>query len=63
MRIICDHCGGAISGKVQRMAENLNFHPDCLAELVRVTEQESTAVSWRSQEAPASRWVESEKRN
>ena len=56
MRLICDHCGGPISGRVQRMPESLNFHPDCLAEVVNGGEQESAAVSWQSQEAPVTGW-------
>lgn len=45
MRIICDHCGGGISGRVQRVAENLNFHPECLGELFEGPQPETTAIT------------------
>ena len=51
MRIICDHCSRPISGTVKRLAGNFNLHPDCLAYLGKQTRCQSTAVSWRSQEA------------
>jgi hypothetical protein len=63
MRIICDHCGRPCSGAVKRTPENLNFHPECLAELVKGIEHESTSVSWQSPEVSASTWVEGERRN
>lgn len=43
MRIICDYCGGGISGRVQRVADNLNFHPECLGEVIQG--QDTTAIT------------------
>jgi hypothetical protein len=51
MRIICDHCSRPISGTVKRLAGNFNLHPDCLTYLGKQTRCQSTAISWRSQEA------------
>jgi hypothetical protein len=38
------------------MAGNLNFHPDCLAEVVEGTKQESTAAE--NQQGSVSGWVD-----
>jgi len=61
MRIICDHCGHSISGKVQRMTENLNFHPECLNELVRTTQPELKPITESYQRSPR-RWLEKNQR-
>jgi hypothetical protein len=58
MRIICDHCSRPISGTVKRLAGNFNLHPDCLTYLGKQTRRQSTAVSWRSQEASMGTLVE-----
>ena len=51
MRIICDHCSRPISGTVKKLAGNFNFHPDCLAELVKeAPKPESTDGSFRGPE-------------
>ena len=51
MRIICDHCSRPISGTVKKLTGNFNFHPDCLAELVKeAPKPESTDASLRNPE-------------
>jgi hypothetical protein len=56
MRIMCDHCSRPISGTVKRIAGNLNFHPDCLAELVEEgTKPESTDGAFLGRENHAVR--------
>jgi hypothetical protein len=54
MLIICDNCSRPISGTVKRVAGNFNLHPDCLAQLGRQGNHESTAVLRRSQEPSVS---------
>ncbi|HKZ81534.1 MAG TPA: hypothetical protein VJ124_24920 [Pyrinomonadaceae bacterium] len=62
MRIICDHCGNPIAGRVQRIPGNLNFHPDCLAEAVEGTRQEANGASWENQQRSASGHVDTDSR-
>lgn len=54
MRIICDHCDHPITGTVKVLAGNFNLHPDCMTELGKGTNQNSTAVSWQCQESSVS---------
>lgn len=61
MRIICDHCGHPISGRVQKMAGNLNFHPDCLTEVVRGTQPQLTPIS-ENYQSSAKRWTDRDRR-
>lgn len=58
MRIICDHCGDPIVGRVLRVPGNLNFHPDCLSEAVEGTRVEANVASWENQQQSASGRVE-----
>jgi len=51
MRIICDHCSRPMSGTVTRVAGNFNLHPDCLAQLAKQSNHESTAIAGRSRES------------
>jgi len=62
MRIICDHCGNPIAGRVQRIPGNLNFHPDCLAEAVEGSKQELNGGSWENQQCSVSSRVDNESR-
>ena len=58
MRIICDHCSNPVSGTVKRTPGNLNFHPECLAQLANELKPELTAVSWRSGDSSVSMLLE-----
>ena len=60
MRIICDHCGDPIAGRVQRIPGNLNFHPDCLTEAVEGTNLEANLPSWENQQHSVSSRVDNE---
>ena len=58
MRIICDHCSNPVSGTVKKSPGNLNFHPECLAQLTKESKPELTAVSWRSGDSSVSMLLE-----
>ena len=58
MRIICDECGHPVSGTVKRVPGNLNLHPECLARLGKESNNEVTAVSWRSGQSSVSMLLE-----
>ena len=61
MRIICDHCSRPITGTVKRIAGNLNFHPDCLAErVIEGTKPGSTDATFRDRENHAARLLVNE---